>query len=108
MSPTIAPPSVHFTDTASLARFGDYGPQPQFLIDSEHFKALVAGLAPGQQIPPHPEALALYYFLSGSGVMIIDGNELPVAAGSTVIALAGVARGIRAETPLIFLAAKSN
>ncbi len=100
---------THFPDTVSLAQFGDAGPQPQFLIDSEHFKALVAGLSPGQHIAHlTPKALALYHFLSGSGVMTVDGKEIPVAAGSTVIVLAGAARGIRAETSLVFLAAKSS
>lgn len=107
MTPTSLPPT-HFPDTVALARFGETGPQPQFLLDSEHFKALVAGLAPGQRIPPHPEALALYHFLSGSGMMTVDGRDIPVVAGSTVIALAGASRGIHAETHLVFLAAKSG
>lgn len=107
MTPTALPPT-HFPDTAALARFNDAGPQPQFLLDSEHFKALVAGLTPGQRIPPHPEALSIYHFLSGSGVMTVDGRDIAVTAGSTVIALAGTSRGIRAETPLVFLAAKSG
>lgn len=103
----LAPASnLHFPDTQALAKFGDLGPQPQILAESEHFKVLVVGLNPGQQIPPHPGDQAMYHFLAGSGVMTVDGEPYAVAAGSTVIAQEGATRGMRAETQLIFLAAK--
>jgi quercetin dioxygenase-like cupin family protein len=45
--------------------------------------------------------------LAGRGVMTVDGEPLPVGPGSTVIALEGATRGLVAETPLVFLAAKA-
>lgn len=99
-------PNLHFPDTAALAKFGDAGPQPQVLADSAHFKVLVVGLNPGQQIPPHPGDQAMYHFLAGSGVMTVEGEAFAVAPGSTVIAQEGATRTIRAETALVFLAAK--
>ncbi len=99
---------LYFPDSQALARFGEAGPQPQFLLDSQRLTVLIAGLAAGQQIPPHPEALAMYHVLAGSGMMTIDGERLAVGPGSTVIALDGATRGLVAETPLIFLAAKAG
>lgn len=98
----------YFPDSLALARFGEAGPQPQFLLDSQRLKVLVAGLNPGQRIPPHAEALAVYHVLAGNGVMTIDGDSLPIGPGSTVIALDGATRGLVAETPLVFLAAKAG
>lgn len=100
------PPNLYFPDTQALAKFGDAGPQPQILADSEHFRVLVVGLNPGQIIPAHPGDRAMYHFLTGSGVMTVDGEPFAVAPGSTVIAQEGATRNIRADTRLIFLAAK--
>ena len=82
------------------------GPQPQSLVDNEKFKVLVAGLEPGQKIPPHPEGAAMYHFLEGNGWMIVDGERLPVQPGATVITGAGAARGMEAGTRLAFLAVR--
>ncbi len=99
-------PNLHFPDTTALAKFGDAGPQPQVLADSVRMKVLVVGLNPGQKIPSHPGDQAMYHFLAGSGEMILEGETFAVAAGSTVIAQQGATRSIRAETALVFLAAK--
>lgn len=101
--PALFHPAVH-----DLAIFDDDGPRPQFLVDSEKLKVIVAGLEAGQQIPPHAETLAVYHFLTGDGVMLVNDEEFVVAAGSTVIAPGGATRGMRARTRLTFLAAKSG
>ena len=108
MSQASTKQSVYHADTKSMATFGVDGPHPQFLADEEDFKVILAGLEPGQQIPVHPEVLALYHFLEGTGMMVVDDEEFDVAPGATVIAPAGAKRGMKATTRLIFLAAKSN
>ena len=82
------------------------GPQPQVLVENEKLKVLIAGLEPGQVIPPHPESWAVYHFLEGTGWMRVDGERLAVEPGATVITPAGSARGIEAETRLAFLATR--
>lgn len=101
-------PTIFYADTAEQAIFGKASPQPQFLLDSEHFKVVLVGLEAGQQIPLHPEAMAMYHFLEGKGTMTVNDQPYSVAPGTTVIALAGAERGMRADTRLIFLAAKSQ
>lgn len=101
-------PAVFYPATGDLAVFDGDGPRPQFLIDGEKLKVLVVGLEQGQQIPAHPETLALYHFLSGDGVMSVDGEDFDVTAGATVIAPANAARGIRARSRLVFLAARAS
>jgi quercetin dioxygenase-like cupin family protein len=82
------------------------GPQPQVLLENEKIKVLIAGLEPGQMIPPHPSTLAVYHFLDGTGWMRVDGERFAIGSGATVIAPAGSARGIEAETRLAFLATR--
>jgi quercetin dioxygenase-like cupin family protein len=101
-------PTICYPAVAELAVFDGDGPRPQFLLDSKKLKALVVGLEPGQQIPAHPEALAVYHFLAGDGVMTVDGAAFAVAPGTTIISPAGATRGIRATSRLTFLAAKTD
>ncbi len=108
MSQTTTMPTLFFPDVADQAVFDGAGPRPQFLVDSEKLTVVVAGLEPGQQIPPHPEALAVYHFLAGEGVMTVNGETFAVTAGATVIAPPGSARGLRAGSRLTFLAAKAG
>ena len=82
------------------------GPQPQVLVETDKLKVLVAGLEAGQKIPQHPESLGMYYFLEGTGWIIVNGERLAVAPGAIVIVPEGTARGIDAETRLAFLAAR--
>ena len=108
MSETITMPPLYYPSVQAQAIFDGDGPRPQFLVDGEKLKVLVAGLEPGQQIPAHPEALAVYHFLAGEGVMIVNETEYAVAAGATVVAPPGAARGMRATSRLVFLAAKGG
>ena len=108
MSETTTMPAIYYPAVGELAVFDSDGPRPQFLVDSEKLKVLVAGLEPGQQIPAHPEALAVYHFLAGEGVMTVNDEEFAVTAGSMVITPPGATRGLRAASRLIFLAAKSG
>lgn len=101
-------PTIYYADTKAQAAFAASGPQPRFLLDSEHFKVVLAGLEAGQQIPVHPEAMAVYHFLAGAGTMVIDDQRFAVGPGATIIALAGARRGVTAESRLIFLACKSD
>lgn len=108
MSETTQMPTLYFLSTEESIVFDIDGAHPQVLVDCEKLKVIVAGLEPGQQLPPHPETLAVYHFLSGAGTMTVNGADYPVHASATVIAPPGATRGIRATSRLTFLAAKSG
>lgn len=93
-----------FPDWKDKVVFALEGPQPQILVQNEKLKVIIAGLEAGQKIPPHPEALAVYHFLEGSGWMTVDDERYPVSSGATVITPEGAKRGVEAETKLVFLA----
>jgi quercetin dioxygenase-like cupin family protein len=108
MTQTATIPALFYPATGELAIFDGDGPRPQFLLDSEKLKVIVAGLEPDQQIPAHAEALAVYHFLAGEGIMTVNENAFDVYAGATVIAPAGAARGMSATSRLTFLAVKAS
>lgn len=82
------------------------GADPQVLAQSEKFKAVIAGLAAGQKIPPHPEAPGVYIFQEGTGLMTVDEKQIEVAPGTVVITAAGAVRSIEAHTRLSFIAVR--
>ena len=69
-------------------------------------KVIVAGLEAGMKIPVHPEGLSTFHFMQGKGVMIVDGERLPVGPGTVIIADHGTPRGMEAETRLTFIAVR--
>jgi quercetin dioxygenase-like cupin family protein len=95
-----------YPDWRAKVVFSDEGPQPQPLMADEKVKIIVAGLEPGQKIPEHEEAAAMYHILEGSGWMIVDGEQLAISAGATVVMPSGTVRGMEAETRLAFLATR--
>ena len=82
------------------------GPQPHIVMEDAKFKVILAGLEPGQRIPSHPEAAAVYHILEGSGWMQVDEERKAVGPGSIVITLQGASRGVESETHLAFLAVR--
>lgn len=86
--------------------FSPGGPQPQVLAEDQNLKVIIGSLELGQKIPQHPEALAVYQFLEGTGWMTVDDERYAVSPGATVITPAGAKRGVEAETRLVFLAVR--
>ena len=99
-------PATYVPDWRDLVTFASPGPQPTFLRDEPGVRILLAGLEPGARIPAHPERLAVYHILDGTGSMVVDDEQFALATGVTVIAPRGSRRGIDAETRLAILAVR--
>ncbi len=58
-------------------------------------------LPPGSVIGQHPHVSdeEIYFIISGSGIMVVDGEERLVGPGSAILTLSGSAHGIRNEGP---------
>lgn len=97
------------TKTAMWQEFVTYSderPSPQTMIENDRVRVIIAGLKPGQRIPAHPEAAAVYHFLEGKGVMTVDGAQFAVQQGTVIVMKGGAQRGLLAETQLIFMAVR--
>lgn len=102
MQPTVYP------DWKTSVVFSPNGPQPQVLLENTQLKVVLVGLEAGQKLPPHPQTLAIYHFLQGTGWMIVDDERYSISAGATIITPSGSKRGIEAETRLAFLATRMS
>ena len=98
--------AVCYDTWQSQITYSPNGPQPRILMADEAAKVIMAGLEPGQRIPEHPEAAAVYHFLDGRGTMLVDGEPHAVAGGTTIVMPPGTVRGLVAETRLAFLAVR--
>ena len=81
----------------------DKGPQHQELMLTDTFRAVLVSLEAGQKIAPHTSSSGAYHILEGTGSMIVDGERLAIEAGATIVVPKGAARGVEAETRLVFL-----
>jgi quercetin dioxygenase-like cupin family protein len=89
-------------------RYAGPDPEPTVLHDDPGVRTILVGLEPEGRIPTHPERLAIYHFLEGSGSMTVSGERYLLTAGATVIAPAGSSRAIEAESRLAFLAVRAG
>ncbi len=106
MSTHVTMPPIYYADARQQVHYTPGGPQPQYVLDGDHAKVLLAGLEPGQRIPVHPENLALYTILEGRGTMLVGDDQFPIGPGALIVVPAGVGRGMIAETRLAFVAAR--
>lgn len=106
MSTHVTMPPIYYADARQQVHYTPERVQPQFVLDGDQAKVLLAGLEPGRRIPVHPEALALYIILDGQGMMLVGEEEYPIGPGALIVVPAGVGRGMVAETRLSFAAAR--
>jgi quercetin dioxygenase-like cupin family protein len=90
-------------DWRSTVKFSEDGPGVTLLHESPELKVVLVGLEGGQALPVHPGPAASFHFLDGQGVMVVDTEEVEVAAGATVVVPTGASRGVRATSRLVFL-----
>ncbi|MBC8504675.1 MAG: hypothetical protein ISR58_00310 [Anaerolineales bacterium] len=98
--------NILFPNWKDIVVYPEKGAQPQVLVETENYKSVIAGLAAGSGMPPHPEGPAIFHFLEGSGQMIVGEQSFRVSAGATVVVPDGALRGIEAKTQLAFLAVR--
>ena len=95
-----------FPDWRDVVVYSEQGAQPQILVETDNYKAVIIGLAAGNKIPAHAEGQAIFHFLEGNGQVILDDAVFDVSAGATVFAPSGAKRGIAAVTKLALLAVR--
>ena len=77
---------------------------PRVLRVKPEYKVPLICMEPGQEIKPHQSGAGVFYFVSGSGIMTVEGKENEVRAGKMVFVEKGESRGIRAVEKLVAFA----
>jgi len=78
--------------TAFAAEF-----MPRILRVRPEYKVPLICMEPGQEIKPHQSGTGVFYFVSGKGVMTVEGREFEVSPGKMVFVEKGESRGLRAS-----------
>ena len=73
---------------------------PRILRVRPEYKVPLICMEPGQEIKPHQSGTGIFYFISGKGVMTVEGKEMEVGPGKMVFVEKGESRGIRATERL--------
>ncbi|HXI10131.1 MAG TPA: cupin domain-containing protein [Thermodesulfobacteriota bacterium] len=73
---------------------------PRILRMASGYKVPLICLEPGQEIKPHQSGTGVFYFISGRGVMTVEGKEMEVGPGNMAFVEKGETRGIRATERL--------
>lgn len=73
---------------------------PRILRITSGYKVPLICLEPGQEIKPHQSGTGVFYFISGRGVMTVEGKEMEVGPGNMAFVEKGETRGIRATERL--------
>ncbi len=96
----------YYPNWKDIVVYSQQNPQPQILEENQKYKSVIVGLEAGAKIPPHAEGPAIFYFLEGTGQMIVGEESYVIQTGATVVVPDGATRGIEAETQLAFLAVR--
>lgn len=77
---------------------------PRILRVKPEYKVPLICMEPGQKIDPHQSGTGIFYFISGKGIMTVEGKDVEVKAGNMVFVDKGESRGIRATERLMAFA----
>jgi len=89
--------------TAFAAEF-----MPRIMRVRPEYKVPLICMEPGQEIKPHQGGTGVFYFISGKGIMTVEGREIEVVPGTMVFVEKGESRGIRATEKLVAFAVHMN
>tara|TARA_B100000315_G_scaffold90209_1_gene82927 strand:- start:2574 stop:2873 length:300 start_codon:yes stop_codon:yes gene_type:complete len=77
---------------------------PRILRAKPNHKVPLICMNPGQEIPPHPSGMGIFYIVKGKAVMTIEGKSVDVAEGDMIFVEDGESRGIKAIETLVAFA----
>lgn len=93
-------------DVINIKEKARFNPEfmPIILYMSKKTKIPLICLDKGQEIPPHPSALGVFYCIEGEGTFIRGNEEIELKPGVMIIAEDGVERGMRSNGGLMVFA----
>jgi quercetin dioxygenase-like cupin family protein len=94
---------LHYPAWDRIVTYGENGPSKRVLAESDTLKYVLVGLGAFLRIPPHPTPTTVFHVLEGNGWLVINGERTPIEAKETIVAPAGVRRGLEAESRMTLL-----
>lgn len=93
-----------FPDLVDETQSDTVEPTKNDIIDSKEFHVGIVSIPKGQEIPPHPEPYAVFFYvLQGAGEFTGKGGSVELGEGDALYLEHGERRGIRCTEPLTIL-----
>ncbi len=95
---------MYIKNLVSRAKFLPERPVKEDILKSGNFNIVVVGLEKNQEIKPHPEPYAVFFFvLQGKGIFTCGKGEIELAKGDSVFMGLDEVRGIKCIEKLTIL-----
>lgn len=76
---------------------------PKFLHSSDKLRVILICIDSGQEIPAHNAPEATLHVVKGKGTITVGAEEVPVQAGSLVVAPAGQSHAVKCQERMALL-----
>jgi len=87
---------MYIKDTISKRKFTSDRPNKEDILKTNNFKIVIVCLKKGQEIKPHPEPYAVFFFvIEGRGVFTSDYGKKELSKGDSIFMKSDEIRGIK-------------
>ena len=95
---------MYIKDLISRGEFSSEGPCKEDILKSDKFNIVIVSLEKGQEIRPHPEPYAVFFFvLDGKGIFTSEKGETELSKGDSIFMDSDEIRGINCIEKLTIL-----
>jgi quercetin dioxygenase-like cupin family protein len=95
---------MYIKDLVSKGRFSSENPSKEDIIKSDNFNIVVVCLEKDQEIKPHPEPYAVFFYvMEGIGIFTSEKGEVELNKGDSIFMKSNKIRGIKCIEKLSIL-----
>ncbi len=95
---------MHIKNLKSKGKFSPENPCKEDILKSDKFNIVIVGLEKDQEIRPHPEPYAVFFFvLDGKGIFTSEKGETELNKGDSIFMDSDEIRGIKCIEKLTIL-----
>lgn len=95
---------MHIKNLVSKGKFSSEKPNKEDIIKSDKFNIVVVCLEKDQEIKPHPEPYAVFFYvMKGKGIFTSEDGEVELNKGDSIFMKSNKIRGIKCIEKLSIL-----
>ncbi len=95
---------MHIKNLVSKGKFSSENPNKEDILKSDKFNIVVVCLEKDQEIKPHPEPYAVFFYvMEGRGIFTSEEGELELNKGDSIFMKSNKVRGIKCIEKLSIL-----
>jgi len=95
---------MHIKNLVSKGKFSSENPNKEDILKSDKFNIVVVCLEKDQEIKPHPEPYAVFFYvIEGKGIFTSENGEIELNKGDSIFMDSNKTRGIKCLEKLTIL-----